>query len=233
MITAEERQARKIMGPSNLMRGLAQNRPHTMMSAYRRVTQSSSQRKQGLNWAKYDMSNIFKEAFDRANQQREPTMEQVFSMDSEQCSATAPASAEPHLIGSPLPVESPGFETDNSPESGQGFVRSPTENMVESPPVEQTCTDDSSRSKSIEISTRAMLETKVVSPTCEAGAAGDKVIHLPSSQGGDDRVAGSYASCKVPQLIDECAARGIETKRNMRKAALVKLLQEHDRVAKK
>jgi len=215
MITTEERQARKIMGQSNLMRGLAQNRPHSMMSAYRRVTSSQQQRGHGLNWTKYDMSNIFEEAMDQANQQREPTMEQVFAMSSpeSQLRSDSPASAGAQLVSSPLPADSPSFETDESPQSTNIVVRSPLPTELVGPPcAEPTCADSTPPTSGS------------LCPT------GDKVIHLPS-QGGDLRVAGSYASCKVPQLVDECIARGVKTKRNMRKAALVKLLQEHDRAA--
>jgi hypothetical protein len=267
----EEERARFSLGRNHLMRGLAHNKPHTMIIRNKCAGPATSQK---VAWRKYEMPNVFANILSETRSHPRHSEEQVFSMPNdtgaicldrreqlsqmpspsrEQLSQMPPPSRE-QLSQMPSPSREQLFQMPSpsreqlfqmpSPSRASSQMQSlhieersaPSEVLckTETVPQEITIGRESSPIAEAQLTKQIMLNKSVDSiPSAKAGKVPSdvKVVHLPSSKGtnGDTRVAGGYASCKVSQLMHECAERGIEVKRGSRKATIVRMLQDEDR----
>ena len=218
------------------------------------AAQPPRRRTGGHGWSRGNLRNLFAEAQAHHQARREPRPEQLFgSQNLESQDSVDPSDATKVLreldawVGAA--AEMPEFEVDSNPwevardsEEDQSDSHQlegepgPCETGVTQacasgpgPPPEVGATGDTPAARHTRCIALERGAKAKMAATDTATDTNRRTIHLPSQavSQGDSRLAGSYASCKVAQLVKMCSDRGLTTK-NKRKAVLVELLQQHD-----
>ena len=190
---------------------------------------------QKIAWRKYEMRNVFANIVSETGSHPRHSEEQVCSMLNE--TGAICLDRREQMFQTPSPcratsqIQALHIEDRSVPREVLCETVEITIDRESSPNTEAQLTKQIVLNKSVD-SIPSAKAVEVPSDVKVVHLPSDvKVVHLPSSKGtnGDTRVAGGYASCKVSQLMHECAERGIEVKRGSRKATIVRMLQDEDR----